>query len=130
MECDWTCLQPAPYFDLYEGFYLVEDIHYFIDNSGNAVYIEYDDNEDGEVENNGNGDDENGDNEDENNGNGDNDFEYGEDENGDNEDENNGNGDNDFEDIGDGEFEYVPENDDFWNDIVPFPPDIVIQIRG
>ena len=118
MACDWTCLQPAPYFDLYKGFYLVEDIHYFIDNNGNATYIEYDDNEDCEVENNGNDD-----NEDENNGNGENDFEYGE-------EENNGNSDNDFYDISDGEFEYVPENDEFWNDIVPPPPDIVIQIRG
>ena len=119
MECDWTGLQPAPYFDLYEGFYLVEDIHYFIDISGNVVYIEY-----GEDENNGG---ENGDNED-----GD-DF----DDIGDGEDENNGggNGDNDndgddFEDIGDGDFEHVPENDDFWNDIDPPPPEIVIQIRG
>ena len=28
METDWNTLTPAPYYDLYMGFYLVENVHF------------------------------------------------------------------------------------------------------
>ena len=111
MERSWDGLLPAPYFDLVEGFYLVEDVHYFIDTDGNTIYT-YDGGD------NGDGDSDDSDGDGDNGGDGGDNGSY------------DGDGDGDNGGDGDSDYGYASDDDEFWDDVDPPPPDVVLRPKG